>query len=157
MRTDNRKVKNTVISIYLVLIVLAILIVVVFKYLEIFIDSSLFVFSGLFLLLVIFHFIAGYFEYDSDAYKVMILNKGLVLTVYLNYRQNQLEFARNQLVNYKVENFIIYKSLVVLIKNYEGDIKKERFNVTLLKQKKLKFVKQSLNKIVKENRKRKQG
>ncbi|WP_339751737.1 hypothetical protein [uncultured Winogradskyella sp.] len=157
MRTDNRKVKNTVISIYLVLIVLAILIVVVFKYLEIFVDSSLFVFSGLFLLLVIFHFIAGYFEYDSDAYKVMILNKGLVLTVYLNYRQNQLEFARNQLVNYKVENFIIYKSLVVLIKNYEGDIKKERFNVTLLKQKKLKFVKQSLNKIVKENRKRKQG
>ncbi|MBV7268169.1 hypothetical protein [Winogradskyella luteola] len=157
MRTDNRKVKNTVVSIYFLLIVFAILLATVFKSLEFFSDSTFFVFLGFFVLLVIFHSIAGYFEYDSDGAKIIILNKGLILTEYVNYRENKIEFTRQQLVGFKIRNYIFYKSLVVLVKTYDGKKIKERFNVTLLKPKKLKYVKQSLSKTVKANRKLKQG
>ncbi len=157
MRTDNRKVKNTVVSIYFLLIVFAILLATVFKSLEFFSDSMFFVLLGFFVLLVIFHSIAGYFEYDSDGAKIIILNKGLILTEYVNYRENKIEFTRQQLVGFKIRNYIFYKSLVVLIKTYDGKKIKERFNVTLLKPKKLKYVKQSLSKTVKANRKLKHG
>ncbi|BAO77475.1 hypothetical protein [Winogradskyella sp. PG-2] len=157
MRTDNRKVKNTVVSIYFILIVFAILLATVFKSLEMFVDSTFFVFLGLFILLVIVHSIAGYFEYDSDGAKIIILNKGLILTEYINYRENKIEFSRHQLTGFKINNYILYKSLVVLVKSYDGKKHKERFNVTLLKPKKLKYVKQSLSKTIKENRKRKQA
>jgi hypothetical protein len=156
MRNDNRKVKNTVVSIYFILIIFAILLATVFKSLEFFADSTFFIFLGLFIFLVLFHSIAGYFEYDSDGAKISILNKGLILTEYINYRENKLEFARHQLVSFKVNNYIIYKSLVILIRTNNGSKTKERFNVTLLKPKKLKYVKQSLSKTIKENRKRKQ-
>ncbi|MFC0605734.1 hypothetical protein [Winogradskyella pulchriflava] len=157
MRTDNRKVKNTVVSIYFILVVFAILLATVFKSLEFFVDSTFFIFLGLFILLVLFHSVAGYFEYDSDGAKIIVLNKGLILTEYINYRENKVEFARQQLVGFKIKNYIFYKSLVLLIKGYDGRKTKERFNITLLKRKKLKYVKQSLSKTVKANRKLKEG
>lgn len=157
MRTDNRKVKNTVVSIYFVLIVFGILMITVFKSLDFFVDSTFFIILGLFVVLVLFHSIAGYFEYDSDGAKIVILNKGLILTEYINYRENKLEFSRQQLEGFKIKNYIVYKSLVVLIKNYDGTKIKERFNVTLLKPKKLKYVRQSLRKTIKANRKLKEG
>lgn len=156
MRTDNRKVKNTVVSIYFILVVFAIMLATVFKSLNFFVDSLFFIFLGLFILLVLFHSIAGYFEYDSDGAKIVVLNKGLILTEYVNYRESKIEFTRNQLVGFKINNYIFYKSLVILIKTYDGKKSKERFNITLLKSRKLKYVKQSLNKTIKENRKRKQ-
>jgi hypothetical protein len=156
MRTDNRKVKNTVVSIYFILIVFGIMLATVFKSLEFFVDSTFFVFLGLFVVLVLFHSIAGYFEYDSDGAKIIILNKGLILTEYINYRENKIEIARPELVGFKINNYVIYKSLVILYKTYDGRKAKERFNVTLLKPKKLKYVKQSLSKTVKANKKLKQ-
>ncbi|WP_426430439.1 hypothetical protein ACPX19_12950 [Winogradskyella sp. HB-48] len=157
MRTDNRKVKNTVVSIYFILIVFSILLATVFRSLDVFVDSTFFVFLGLFIVLVLFHSIAGYFEYDSDGAKIIILNKGLILTEYINYRENKIEIARSELVGFKINDYILYKSLVILYKTYDGRKAKERFNVTLLKPKKLKYVKQSLSKTVKANRKLKQG
>lgn len=156
MRTDNRTVKNTVVSIYFILIVFAILLATVFKSLDFFVDSTFFIFLGAFILLVLFHSIAGYFEYDSDGAKIIVLNKGLILTEYINYRERKVEFTRHQLIGFKIRNYFIYKSLILLIRTYDGTQTKERFNVTLLKPRKLKYVKQSLSKTIKENRKRKQ-
>lgn len=155
MRSDNRKVKNTVVSVYLLLIVFAILLATVFKSLDIFEGNTFTIFIGLFVLLVVFHSVASYFEYDSDGSKIIILNKGFILTEYINYREKKVEFARHQLVGFETNNYLIYKSLVVFVKTYNGK-KKERFNITLLKPKKLKYVKQSLSKTIKENRKLKQ-
>ena len=153
MRTDNRTVKNTVVSIYFILIVTGILLATVFKSLRIFADSTVIVLLVFFVLLVLFHSIAGYFEYDSDGAKIIILNKGLILTEYFNYREKKIEFSRNQLVGFKIRDYILYKSLVVLVKTYDGKKVKERFNVTLLKRRKMRYVKQSLNKTLKANRK----
>ena len=93
MRTDNRKVKNAVISIYFILIVSAILLATVFKYLNVFANSSFVIFISVFALLIIFHSIAGYFEYDSDGAKVSVINKGLILTEYINYREHKGVFS----------------------------------------------------------------
>jgi hypothetical protein len=157
MRTDNRNVRTTVISIYFVLIVLAVLLATVFKSLEIFVQSNLFVFIGCFIMIILFHYIARHFEYDSDGDKMILLNQGLILTDYLNYRKHRLEFSKEQLIGFKIKNFIIYKSLVIVIKNQDGKTIKERFNVTLVKRRSLKYVRQSLNKTIKLNRKQKQG
>ncbi|WP_273290822.1 MULTISPECIES: hypothetical protein [Winogradskyella] len=128
-----------------------------FKSLDFLKDEIFFVLIGLFIVLVVFHSIAGYFEYDSDGSKIIVLNKGLLLTEYINYRERKLEFDRSELAGYKIKNFIIYKSLVLLVKKSNGKSIKERFNVTLVKKRKLKYVKQSLRKNLKENLKRKQG
>ncbi len=157
MRTDNRKVKNTVVSIYFILIVVTILFATVFKFSNFFSDSILYIFFGLFILLLLFHYVSRYFEYDSDGAKILITNKGLLLTEYINYRENKVEFARRQLIGFKIKNYVFYKSLVVLIRTIDGRQSKKRFNVTLLKSRKLRYVRQSLNKIVRGNRKRKQG
>ncbi|WP_299526302.1 hypothetical protein [Winogradskyella sp.] len=157
MRTDNREVKNTVVSIYFILIVLGILMITVFKSLEFFADSTFIIILGLFVILVLFHSVAGYFEYNSDGAKIIILNRGLILAEYINYREKKVEIERHELLGFKIHNYLLYKSLVILYKTYNGSKVKERFNVTLLKPRKLKYVKQSLSKTVKANRKLKQG
>lgn len=151
MRTDNRNVKNTIISIYFLLLVTAILLATVFKSIDVFPTSSLYVFVGLIVVIIYVHFIARYFEYDSDGPKIVITNKGLILTEFINYRQNKIEFDKHKLVNYKIHNYLVYRILVVSIKSSNGKVAKEYFNITLLKRKKLKYVRQSLKRIVKEN------
>ncbi|MFK7833422.1 MAG: hypothetical protein AB8B52_09100 [Winogradskyella sp.] len=157
MRTDNRNVKNTIISIYFLLVVLAVMLATVFNSFHIFEGSSLFVIIGLLVAFVIVHFIARYFEYDSDGSKLVITNSGLILTQFLNYREDQLEISKDQLVGFKIHNYYIYRTLVVAVQSKNKSIRKERFNITLLRRKKLKYVKQSLRKILKENIKLKEG
>lgn len=155
MRTNNGKVRNIIVSVYFLLIVLAIVLATVFSAFK---DVSthlwftflifLFGFIGVFFLV---HWIAKFFEYDSDGVKVVVLNKGLLLTDYVNYREYKVEFEKNRLVGFKFRNYIVYKSLVLSIKNKSGNIKHAYFNVTLLDRRKRKYIKQSLRKMLKEN------
>jgi hypothetical protein len=156
MRTDNRNVKNTVISIYFILIVLAILLFTVFRSLNVFTENTFYVFLGAFLMMVLFHAVASYFEYDSDGDKISVINKGLILTEYINYREKHVEFIRNELVGFKFRNFIIYKSLTLILKSKDGTTRNERFNVTLVKRRKRRYVRQSLGKTIKLNKKKNQ-
>lgn len=152
MRTDNRNVKNTIISIYFLLLLFVILWITVFQSYGLFPESSLYVFLGLLLVAVVFHFVARYFEYDSDGVKLVVINKGLILTEFVNYRENKIEVEKSKLVKYRINDYIIYKVLVISLKNSEGTIYRERFNITLLKRKKLKYVKQSLRRMIKKNK-----
>ncbi|MBO3116881.1 hypothetical protein J4050_08990 [Winogradskyella sp. DF17] len=156
MRTDNRNVKNTVISIYFILIVLAILLFTVFRSLNVFTENTFYVFLGAFLMMVLFHAVASYFEYDSDGDKISVINKGLILTEYINYREKHVEFIRNELVGFKFRSFIIYKSLTLILKSKDGTTRNERFNVTLVKRRKRRYVRQSLGKTIKLNKKKNQ-
>ncbi len=158
MRTNNIKVKNVIVSVYFILIVLAILLATVFSAFMDFTDNPLVTFSAIALTFAtIFfgvHFIAKYFEYDSDGLKVVVTNKGLLLADHFNYREHTIEFEKNRLSGFKIHNYLVYRELVLYIKNKKHDsIKKERFNVTLVAKKKRKYMKQSLSKMVKQNRK----
>ena len=80
----------------------------------------------------------------------------MILTEYINYREKHVEFIRNELVGFKFRDFIIYKSLTLILKSKDGTTRNERFNVTLVKRRKRRYVRQSLGKTIKLNKKKNQ-
>ena len=157
MRTNNAKVKNTIVSVYFILIVLVILLATVFSAFSHLASSSkmtfLLIFIGFLILFLAVHFISKYFEYDSDGKKVLLINKGLLLADYFNYREHQLEFNKSRLKAFQFRNYLIYKSLTLYITNSKGQVKKETFNVTLVSRRKRRYIGQSLSKMIKNNTK----
>ena len=158
MRTNNGNIRNIIISVYFILIVFAIILATVFSAFQHVTNNPkltfflfLFGFIGLFFLV---HWISKFFEYDSDGVKVVILNKGLLLSDYLNYREYKVEFEKSKLVSFKVYDYLVYKSLVLYIKNQNQNIKCVNFNITLVNKKKCKYIKQSLRKMIKNNEKK---
>ena len=141
---------------YFILIVLAILLATLFSAFSSLTNSptlTFFVVIGVFVFLFIAaHKVSKYFEYDSDGLQVVIINKGMLLSDYFNYREHKLEFAKEQLIGYKFNNYFIYKSLVLYMTSRNGHKKTETFNVSLVNRKKRKYIRQSLSKIVKHNR-----
>ena len=159
MRTNNGKVKNTIVSIYFVLIVLAMVMATVFKSFQGISENSavnvLVLIFGFAVLFFLVHFISRYFEYDSDGLKVVITNRGLLLADKFNYREHQIEFDKKDLYGYKFTNFIIYRTLTVYLKDRRGRKNRETFNVTLVGKRKRRYIRQSLSKIVKSNKNKK--
>lgn len=158
MRTNNSKIKNIILSIYFILIISAIFFAIMFKT---FSDISSNPFVVLIVIALIFgtlffiiHYISKYFEYDSDGQKVVIINKELFLSERNNSKEHIAEFEKHNLIGFKFHNFLVFNSLVLLIRDSRGHSKKERFNVTLVSKKKRRYIRQSLTKIIKENKKR---
>lgn len=156
MRTNNSKVKNVIVSVYFVLILFAILLATVFSAFSHLTPNptlTFFIIFFAFIALFLFvHRISKFFEYDSDGVKVVVINKGLLLSDHFNYREHKLEFSKENLVGYKFNNYLIYKSLTLYIKDRKGNKKAESFNVTLVAKKKRKYIRQSLSKMIKLNR-----
>jgi hypothetical protein len=153
MRTDNGSVRNFIISVYFVLIVVAVLLATVFQSLDAVSDGSLYVFFGTLAVAIIIHGIARFFEYDSDGPKLIIINRGLLLSDYFNYREHRIEIEKERVLGFKIKRFYVYNQLVVLYKDRHDRQHKARFNVTLVKKRKLRYIRQSLSKIIKENKK----
>ena len=158
MRTNNSKIKNVIISVYFVLIVMAIFSAVMFKtfsnissdpFIVLFVIAL--IFGGIFFLV---HYVAKYFEYDSDGRNVIVINRELLLTERFSNKEHMIEFEKEQLVGFKFHNFFVFNSLVLLVKSKRGHTKKERFNVTLVSKLKRRDIRQSLTKTIKENRKK---
>lgn len=156
MRVNNSKTKGVVISGYFVFMVISLTLLTVFSvFSEIDINPVLIFIFTMFLYLGIFVLIfkiTKYFEYDSDGLKVGLINKGLLSNKSLKSKEHTLEFDKEKLISFKFQNFIIYKRLVLYILSRNGHKKKVIFNVTLVNRKKRKYIKQSLNKIVRINR-----
>ena len=157
MRTNNSKVKNTIVSVYFVLIVMVIIFLTVFKTFTSESSNSLLIFIGVALgfalLFFLVHYISKYFEYDSDGVKVVITSKGLLFSERFNYRERILEFDKQDLYAYKFKNYVVYKTLTFFLKDSHGKKTKETFNVTLVTRKKRRYIRQSLSKMIKANKK----
>lgn len=155
MRTNNSKVKNIIVSVYFILIVFAVFLATVFRAFSHLTPDPfltfLLVLFGFIILFMSVHALSKYFEYDSDGVKVVVINKGLLLSDYFNYREHLLEFDKSRLVAFKFKNYVIYKSLTLYLKNSKGHTRKETFNVTLVAKKKRRYIRQSLSKMIKEN------
>jgi hypothetical protein len=156
MRTNNSKVKNFIISMYFILIVLAILLATLFSAFSELTNSptlTFFIIIGVFVFLFLgAHKVSKYFQYDSDGVQVVVLNRGLLLSDYFNYREQKLEFEKESLAGYKFNNYLVYKNLVLYITSRHGHAKREVFNVSLVSRKKRKYIRQSLSKIIKQNK-----
>lgn len=157
MRTNNSKVKNIIVSVYFVLIVLAIFTSALSGFFNDITGSTFLTIGIVFVffiaLMLLVYWIARFFEYDSDGVKVVITNRGLLLADYFNYREHSAEFEKDNLISFKMYNYIIYRTLVITFKNSRGSKQREVFNVTLVNKKKRKYIKQSLSKMIKNNRK----
>jgi uncharacterized integral membrane protein len=157
MRTNNSKIKNIIISIYFVLIITAIFSAVMFKTFSDISNDPFIVFFVIALLFgaifFLIHYISKFFEYDSDGQKVIITNKELLLSDRFSNKEHIAEFEKHDLIGFKFHNFFVFNSLVVLIRDRNGHTKKERFNVTFVAKKKRRYIRQSLTKIIKENKK----
>lgn len=155
MRTNNSKVKNIIISVYFVLIVLSIFSATVFSVFKHLTPNPILTFALIAFVYAVLFFlvyrVSKYFEYDSDGFKVVIINKGLLLTEYLNYREHKLEFDKERLVGFKFNDFVLYRTLDIYVRDRNGGKKKETFNVTLVTKKKRRYIRQSLSKIIKAN------
>jgi hypothetical protein len=116
------------------------------------ISVVLVIFAFLALFSILFKF-AKFFEYDSDGLKVGVINKGLLATDYLKSKEHSLEFDKDKLISFKFQNFIFKKRLVLYIMSKHGHKKKEVFDVSLVSKRKRRYVKLSLNKIIRQNKK----
>jgi hypothetical protein len=157
MRTNNEKVKSVIIGVYFIMIFLAITSIFVFNAVTGLEVNPLILFLAVVaifgLLFFLVHRVAKYFEYDSDGAKLIVINKGLLLSERFNYREHKLEADKTELVGFKMYDFVIYRELVLFIKwTGHETIKKYRFNITLVARKKRKYMKQSLSKMVKLNK-----
>ncbi len=156
MRTNNSKVKNTIVSVYFVLIVLAIVSAIVFN---LFIDLTpnptvvfVAISIGFIALFFLVHYISKFFEYDSDGVKVVVTNSGLLLSDNFNYREKKLEFNKEDIYAFKYKNYLIYRTLTLYIRDSRDKKRAERFNVTLMSKKKRRYIRQSLTKMIKTNK-----
>lgn len=139
MRTNNGKVKNVIVSTYFVLILVAILAATVFSaFADLTPNPTLTFLLIVVVFLLVFgivHQISKYFEYDSDGMKVVVINRGLLLADYFNYREHKIEFDKKELKAFKFNDFWIYKNLDFYLKSRNGRSRVKRFNVTLVGRK----------------------
>lgn len=109
-------------------------------------------FAVLVLVLLFAHKVSKYFEYDSEGNVLVFVNRGMLLSDILNYREKRAEFPKKKLLYYKLNNYGIYKSLNVYVKSGPSRQKRSKFNVTLLSNKKIKYLRQSLDKVIRQNK-----
>ncbi|RKE95282.1 hypothetical protein [Ichthyenterobacterium magnum] len=157
MRTNNATVKNIILSLYFVLIIATIFFATVFRAFRNLTSNTVlsfaivaFVFVGL---LYFIHTVSKYFEYDSDGVKVVVINKGLLFFDKHRHREYKLEFNKERLLSFKFHNYIIYKQLIINVLDSSDEVRKMKFNVTLVSRRKRKYIRQSLSKMIKANRK----
>ena len=156
MRINNQKSKKFVLSLYFVFAVIFVFASISFDLIRNLTGVAKYkymvLFGVLILTLVFAHSVSKYFEYDSDGNVLVIMNKGMLLSEFFNYRENRAEFPKSKLLYYKLNNYGFYKSLNIYIKSNDNRQKRLKFNVTLVSNKKLKYLKQSLDKVVKRNK-----
>ena len=157
MRINNIKIKNTILTAYFLLLFAVIIGMVVFGLFKTWIENSTMkygVFIAVFILLfLLLHKVAKYFEYDSDGHVLVVINRGFVISEYFNYGERKAEFPKKKLLYYKLNrHFIFYKSLNLYIRSGEHHQKRLKYNVSLVSNRKLKYLKMSLDKVVKQNK-----
>lgn len=159
MRINNSKIKNTILTAYFLLLFVVVIGMIVFGLFKDWIHNSTLkysVFIVFFILLfLVIHKAAKYFEYDSDGHVLVVINRGFVISEYFNYGEKKAEFPKKKLMYYKLsKHFIFYKSLNLYIRSSDDEHHQKRlkFNVSLVSRKKLKYLKMSLNKVIKENK-----
>lgn len=157
MRFNNKKETGIVPSIYIV--VVAVFITNAFASIEVKYDDVPFNYYSLVpnviaLLLGIYIFIVGrYFEFDSDGETLNFKSNGLLISKFMHYREQRTEVPKSKLLDFKIENYILYKRLHIFIRsrNKKG-FRHYKYNITFLGGKKSKSLKQSLAKVVQNNK-----
>lgn len=106
------------------------------------------IFVGLWLTYI--YFAGKYFEYDSEGSIVSFLNRGAILSEFMNYRTKIHEIKKEKIKTYQIYNFLVYRRLSVVYSTKYTD-KNIHINISMLGPKKTKYLKLSLDKIIAKN------
>jgi hypothetical protein len=154
MRLSNRKETKAIPAIYYFSVVIFFLLIFLYYEFGNAMFGSKIIFFGILLSIIIIQiyiYTCGmYFEYDSDKNLLNIANKGMVLSNFIDYRNKKVKVKRDEIINYKIYNFIIYRKLVIEAKDSKGKQYKRHINLTFLKPKKFKLVKKSLDRFIRK-------
>ena len=158
MRINNSKLRNSIVAIYFVLVFTVIVNMIVFGLFQDWIEDVTLKWAIVIVVFLIlffaFHAIAKYFEYDSDGEILVVANKGMVLSEFFRHRERIVEIPKEKLLYYKLRSYVIYRSLNLFIKSGNNRQKRIKFNVSLMPKRKIKYLKMSLDKIVRDNKKK---
>jgi hypothetical protein len=108
------------------------------------------VLTGLGLWLIYIYFAGKYFEYDSEGSLVSFLNRGAILSKFINYRTKIHEIKKVKIKSYRITNLIIYRRLHIVYST-KNSIKNIHTNISLLSPRKTRYLKLSLDKIIAKN------
>jgi len=111
-----------------------------------------YIFLGFAFIIVLLAFLGnGYFEYDSTGMVVILKNDSITKKSMTPLAVKTVEFPKKKLKDFKIKNYIVYRSLNIYLNSKgKGDIKKH-FNITNISPKRTKYLKQSLEKVIREN------
>lgn len=94
-------------------------------------------------------FFASYFEYDSFGSILQFRTKRFVKKFTTN-RRKKVEIEKYKLKKFEIFNLFIYKSLTIYTSGGDdGHLKKHRFDITFLNDRKINLMEQSLKKVLK--------
>lgn len=106
---------------------------------------------SLIIVLVYIYNTAKYFEFDGGGNALTFINRGLLASSFINYREHRAEFPKEKLKGYKIKNYVIYCKLNIYVKSRTNRIKRVSFNISLLNNNKKKALKRSLDTVLKFN------
>ena len=157
MRFTNKKETSLIPSIYIIIV--AVFITNAFASVELKYDDTPFNYSSLIpnlvaVLIGVYIYIVGRsFEFDSDGETLNFKSNGLLLSKFMHYREQRTEVPKSKLLDFKVDNFLIFRRLNIYIKsrNKRG-YRHYKYNITFLGGKKRKSLKHSLKKVVEHNK-----
>jgi hypothetical protein len=111
-----------------------------------------YIFLGIAILLAMYVIISnGYFEYDSTGMVVIIKNDTIAKKDFFPLAVKSVEFPKGKLKDFKIKNYLFYRSLNIYLNSKEKGTVKKHFNITNISSKRTKHLKQSLKKVIREN------
>lgn len=154
MRLSNHRVVKLIPGVYYFSVILLFLVIFLNQQLgkQLF-PSDKYFFVALILVslwLIYIYFAGKYFEYDSEGSLVSFMNRGAILSEFINYRTKIHEIKKEKIRSYKIINLLFYRRLIILYstKNIDKNI---TINISMLSQKKTRYLKLSLDKIIAKN------
>jgi len=106
--------------------------------------------TGVGLWLIYIYFAGKYFEYNSEGSLVSFLNRGPLLSEFINYRTKIYEIKKDKIKSYWITNLIIYRRLHI-VNSTKNSIKDIHNTISLLSPRKTRYLKLSLDKIIAKN------
>ncbi len=100
--------------------------------------------------LIYIYFAGKYFEYDSEGTLVSFLNRGAILSEFINYRTKLFEIKKEKIETYKIYNLLFYRRLKIYYSSKHSG-SSINVNISMLSPKQTRFLKLSLNKIIEKN------
>lgn len=154
MRLSNHRVVKIIPGVYYFSVILFFLVIFLNQQLgkQLF-PSDKYYFVALILIslwLIYIYFAGKYFEYDSEGTLVSFMNRGAILSEFINYRTKIHEIKKEKIHNYKIINLLFYRRLVIQCSTRNSN-KNININISMLSLKKTKYLKLSLDKIIAKN------